>query len=189
MKKKVEVVKGRIENLRRVATRTENSMVTFTVSGTPCKAFGRAAETVALWVQEDPNSVGEFEGYFDEHSERFGREFVAAHGKLIKTQTIDRINSPDIAATGTVAPGAASASGPLVPAEPIPANEVIKLKTYLAATASSNPLPLRHQAPTSLPIVDSTPVKQVTFEDLENEYKAQKLKRQLENSNQQIATA
>src|ERR1035437_6517969 len=132
MKKTTSIVKGKIENMKRVATSTENSMITFTVGGTPCKAFGKGAETVTRWVQDDPNSVGEFEGYFEKRSERFGREFVAAHGKLVETQRIDIAVSPEIAASGAESSGTASASELSVPVEPIPANEPIKLKADLA---------------------------------------------------------
>jgi hypothetical protein len=189
MKNKVEVVKGRIERLKRVVTRTENSMVTFTVNGTPCKAFGKGAEMMTRWMQHDPNSVGEFEGYFDRHSDKFGREFVAAHGKLIETERIDKINSPDIAQSGTIGSGTASAPEPSVPAEPIPATDQIALVTDLAAKAPSNPLPCMTQSPASVPVVDSAPVKQFTFEDLENEYKSLKMNRQMEKENQQIMSA
>jgi hypothetical protein len=188
MKKKIEAVKGRIENLKRVVTRTENSMITFTVGGTPCKAFGKGAETVARWMQLDPNSAGEFEGYFEKRSEKYGREFVAVHGKPIQAERIEDPARPLIAASGFGAPGATSAA-PSAPIEPVPAKESGELNANPAVKASPTPLPCMPQASTSLPVVDSAPVKQVTFEDLENEYKVQKLKRQLENSNQQIATA
>ena len=174
MKKRTHVVRGKIENVKRVVTRTENSMITFKVGGTPCKAFGRGAETVTRWVQDDPNSVGEFEGYFDRRSERFGREFVAAHGKLIGTKTIDKIDGPDMPASGTGAPGAASASELSVPGEPIPANELIKLKTDLAAKKSPTPLSCMTSARPPLPADDFLRVEGVTFEDLENQYKSQK---------------
>ena len=189
MKKKVEVLKGKIEDLKRIATRTENSMATFKVGGTPCKAFGRGAEILTRWVQDDPNSVGEFEGYFDRRSERFGREFVAVHGKLVETQRIDIAVSPKIAASGAESSGTASASELSVPVEPIPANEPIKLKTDLDAKAPQNPLSCMPQAWASLPVVVSAPVKPVTFEDLENEYKLLKMKRQMEKANQQLVTA
>ncbi len=185
MTKKIEVVRGKIENLKRVPTRTENSMVTFTVGGTPCKAFGKGAEMMTRWMQHDPNSVGQFEGYFDRRSERFGREFVAAHGKLIETERIDIAERAVMAAPGARLSHAAlmpttSTSSPSAPTEPIPANEPIKHKTDLDANASSNPLPCMPQVSASLPVVDSAPVKQVTFEDLENEYKLQKMKRQMD---------
>ena len=137
MKKKVEVLKGKIEDLKRIATRTENSMATFKVGGTPCKTFGRGAEILTRWVQDDPNSVGEFEGYFDRRSERFGREFVAVHGKLVETQRIDDACRPVIAAPGVGAPGATAAAAPSTPTEPIPARRPIGLKTDLAV---KNPL-------------------------------------------------
>src|SRR5712671_5069412 len=69
MDKTTDVVKGRIENLKRIATRTPNSMITFTVARTPCKAFGKGAETVVRWIECDPNSAGEFEGHFEKRSE------------------------------------------------------------------------------------------------------------------------
>src|SRR6267378_446209 len=100
MKKTTDVVKGKIENLKRIATRTENSMITFTVGRTPCKAFGKGAETVSRWMQLDPNSAGEFEGYFDKRSEKFGREFVAVHGKSIQTETIKNADPFVTAASG-----------------------------------------------------------------------------------------
>jgi hypothetical protein len=107
MKKKTVVVKGKIENMKRVLTRTENSRITFTVGGTPCKAFGKGAEAVSRWMQVDPNIVGEFEGYFDKRSEKFGREFVAVHGKAIQTERIDNANRLVMAASVARAPGAA----------------------------------------------------------------------------------
>ena len=115
-----DVVKGKIENLKRVATRTENSMITFTVGGTPCKSFGKGAETVSHWMQFDPNTAGEFEGYFDRRSEKFGREFVAVHGKPIETERIDNADRLEMAASGVGSPGVASASAPSCPVEPIP---------------------------------------------------------------------
>jgi hypothetical protein len=185
MKKTIHVVKGKIENLKRVVTRTENSMVTFRVGGTPCKAFGKGAEMMIRWVKDDPNSIGEFEGHFDGRSEKYGREFIAAHGRLVETKTIDKINSPDIAAPGTGVADTTSPSEPSVPAEPIPANGPDKSEPDFAAESPSHPLTCMPSPPT----VDCAAVKPVTFEDLENEYKTQKLKRQLKNSNQQIATA
>jgi len=158
MRKSIYVVKGKIESLKRVITRTENTMVTFMVGGIPCKAFGKGAEMMIRWVKDDPNSIGEFEGHFDGHSEKYGREFIATHGKLIETKTIDKLNSPDIASLGIGAAGAVSASEQSVPAEPIPASA-------------------------SVPAVVSAPVKPVTFEDLENEYKLLKMKHQMEKVN------
>jgi hypothetical protein len=132
MRKTTDVVKGRIENLKRVPTRTENSMVTFKVRGTACKAFGKAAETLMRWIQLDPNSAGEFEGYFDKRSEKFGREFVAVHGKPSETNRIYNADNLVTAASGAGAPGAASPSSPPGPVEPIPTKESIELKTDLA---------------------------------------------------------
>lgn len=184
MKKKVEVLKGKIEDLKRIATRTENSMATFKVGGTPCKTFGRGAEILTRWVQDDPNSVGEFEGYFDRRSERFGREFVAAHGKLIETKTIDKIESPEMAVSGTGSSGAASVSELSVSAEPIPANEPIKLKADLAVKEPLAPLSHMPPARAPLPADDFLRVEGVTFEDLENQYKLQKMAREMEKLNQ-----
>ena len=149
MRKKVEVVKGKIEDLKRIATRTENSMVTFKVGGTPCKAFGRRRETVARWMQLDPNSAGEFEGYFDKRSEKFGREFVAVRGKPIEDKKIDNADCFWMAAAGAGALGAASTSIPSGPVEPIPAKEPLGLKTDLAAKElpSSHALPARASPP------------------------------------------
>src|ERR1019366_2286883 len=155
MKKTTGIVKGKIENLKRVATSTENSMITFTVGGTPCKAFGKGAETVTRWVQDDPNSVGKFEGYFEKRSEKFGREFVAAHGKLVETQRIDDACRPVIAAPGVGAPGATAAAAPSTPTEPIPARRPIGLKTDLAVKkplTSLSCIPPAHRA--SLPVDD-----------------------------------
>jgi len=184
MNKKTEVVKGKIENLKRVATRTENSMITFTVGGTPCKAFGKGAETVARWMQLDPNSAGEFEGYFDKRSERFGREFVAAHGKPIETVRIHNADSPEIAAAGTGTPLAASASAHSAPIEPIPAKKPIGLETDLAGKKPSTLQLHTPPARVPLPADDFAPVRGVTFEDLENQYKSQKMAREMEKLNQ-----
>src|ERR1700704_4983899 len=129
MKKTTDIVKGKIENLKRIATRTENSMITFTVGGTPCKAFGKGAETVSRWMQLDPNSAGEFEGYFDKRSEKFGKEFVAVHGKSIEIRRTESAANPGVATSGAGAPGAASVATPSAPIEPIPAKESIGLKT------------------------------------------------------------
>jgi len=118
MKAQTVVVKGKIENMKRVRTHTENSMVTFTVGGTPCKAFGKGAENLSRWMQIDPNSAGEFEGYFDKRSERFGREFVAVHGKAIETEKIKDADRLGMSASGAGASG--SASEPSGPVEPIP---------------------------------------------------------------------
>ena len=184
MDKKIKVLKRKIENLKRVATRTENSMVTFSVGGTPCKAFGRGAEITAHWVQDDPNSVGEFQGYFDRHSERFGREFVAVHAKLIETKTIDKISSPDMAASGTCASGAASTFEPSAPIEPIPAKEPIGLETdHNVKKSTTTPESSVRSARRVLPADDFVPVEGVTFEDLENQYKSQKLAREMEKLN------
>ena len=76
MRKTNKVLKGRIENVQRVRTRTGNSMITFTVGGTPCKAFGKGADTVIRWMEIDPHTAGEFDGFFEKHSARFGTEFV-----------------------------------------------------------------------------------------------------------------
>ena len=180
MKKTTDVVIGKIENVKRIATRTENSMITFMVGKTPCKAFGKGAEKVTSWVQADPNSVGEFEGYFDKRSERFGKEFVAAHGKLIDTGRIADGNGLGKTSSGLGAPREASASAASAPTEPIPAKEPLVLETDLAA---KDPLPHSPAPPTRAPVhCDVAPVKPVTFEDLENQYKAQKMKRQLEKS-------
>ena len=108
------------------------------MGGTPCKAFGKSAETVSRWIQLDPNSAGEFEGYFDKRSERFRKEFVAVHGKPIETERIDNADRLEMASSGTGAPGAASAPSGLV--EPIPTKEPIGLKSDLAAKESPTPL-------------------------------------------------
>ena len=184
MKKKTVVVKGKIENMKRVRTRTENSMITFTVGGTPCKAFGKGAEAVTRWMQLDPNSAGEFEGYFDKPSERFGREFVAVHGKAIETEKIDNADRLVMAASVAGAPGAASASAPSGPVEPIPTKEPIGPKTDLAAKESPTPLSYMTPARVPLPANDFVRVEGVTFEDLENQYKLQKMKRKMEKLNQ-----
>jgi hypothetical protein len=89
MKKTTAIVKGKIENMRRVATRTENSMVTFRVGGTPCKAFGKAADALIRWIETNPNITGELEGHFEKRSEKFGEEFVAVHGKEIQPDSIE----------------------------------------------------------------------------------------------------
>jgi hypothetical protein len=178
--KKTVVVKGKIENMKRVRTRTENSMITFTVGGTPCKAFGKGAEAVSRWRQLDPNSAGEFEGYFDRRSERVGREFVAVHGKVIETGRIDNAHRLMMAASGAGAPGAASASTPSGPVEPIPTKEPIGLKTDLAAKESPTPLSFMPPARARLPTDDFVPVEGVTFEDSEKQYKSQKITREME---------
>lgn len=121
MKKTTNVLKGRIENLRRVATRTGNPMVTFTVGGTPCKAFGKGAETVSQWMQVDPNSAGEFEGFFEKRSEKFGKEFVAVRGKPIEIKGNDNAGSLEMAALGEGASGTTLASTTSCSVEPIPA--------------------------------------------------------------------
>ena len=100
MKKTTDVLKGKIEDFRRVATRTETSMVTFKVGGTPCKAFGKGAEAVSRWIQFDPNISGEFEGYFETHSQRFGKEFVAVRGKCIQLERINNADRPLKGASG-----------------------------------------------------------------------------------------
>jgi hypothetical protein len=129
MKKTTNVLKGKIENLKRVRTSTATSMITFSIGGTPCKAFGRGAETISQWIQVDPNSSGEFEGHFDRHSARFGTEFVAVHGRVIESERITNVVSPEMAVSGTAAPSAASASSPSAPVEPIPAKEPVGCKT------------------------------------------------------------
>jgi hypothetical protein len=159
-------------------------MITFTVGRTPCKAFGKAAEAVSCWIQFDPNIAGEFEGYFDKRSERFGREFVAVHGKAIETERVDNADRYVMAASGAGAPGAASASAPSASIEPIPTKEPIGLKTDLAAKESPTPLSYMTPAQTPLPADDFVPVEGVTFEDLENEYKSQKAAREMEKLNQ-----
>ena len=124
MKKTTKVLKGKIENVKRVRTRTGNSMVTFTVGETPCKAFGKGAETVSQWLQVDPNSAGEFEGFFEKRSEKFGQEFVAVHGKPIQTETIEKAGRLELAASGTGASGNLVASADSVTPEPIPAEKI-----------------------------------------------------------------
>src|SRR6266478_1922096 len=113
-------------------------MITFTVGKTPCKAFGKGAETVARWMQIDPNSAGEFEGYFDQRSEKFGREFVAVHGKPIEITKAENVDSPDMTPSGACAPATIEASAPSAQIEPIPAKEPLVLETDLAA---KDPLP------------------------------------------------
>ena len=185
MKKAIHVVKGKIENLKRVATSTENSMVTFIVGGTPCKAFGKGAETLVRWMQFDPNSAGEFEGYFDRRSERFGREFVAVHGKPIETETLLNADRPVIVTSEAGAPKAKSAGAPSTPIESIPAatKSVERNANLLIKALPTNQTP-GPPASASLQFIDTAPVKQVTFEDLENEYKLQQMKRQMERTNQ-----
>jgi len=184
MTKKTVVVKGKIENMKRVRTRTENSMITFSVGGTPCKAFGKAAEAVTRWMQCDPNTVGEFEGYFDNRSERYGREFIAVHGKAIQTESINNADRLVMAASGAGAPTVASAATPSAPIEPKPAKEPIGLKTDLAAKKS--PISRLYMSPAraSLPVDDFVHVEGVTFEDLENQYKSQKAAREMKKLNQ-----
>jgi hypothetical protein len=121
MKKTNKVLKGKIENVQRVRTRTGNSMITFTVGGTPCKAFGKGAETVIRWMEIDPHTAGEFEGFFEKRSERFGTEFVAAHGKPIEIKGIDHAGSLEMAASGAGASGTTLASAISGSVEPIPA--------------------------------------------------------------------
>jgi hypothetical protein len=125
-------------------------------------------------MQLDPNSAGEFEGYFDKPSERFGREFVAVHGKAIETERVDNADRFVMAAPGAPAPDAASASAPSGPVEPIPTKDPIGLKTDLAAKESPTPLSYMTPARTPLAADDFLPLEGVTFEDLENRYKSQK---------------
>jgi hypothetical protein len=174
MNETTDVVKGKIENLKRIATRTPNSMITFTVAGTPCKAFGKDAEAVVRWIGRDPNSAGEFAGHFEKRSEKYGKEFVAVHGKPIETERIDKADRFVMAASGTGVPGAASASAPSAPTEPIPAKEPIGFKTDLAAKELSNPLSYKPPAQPPLPVDDFVRVEDVTFEDLERQYESQK---------------
>jgi hypothetical protein len=169
MNETTDVVKGKIENLKRIATRTPNSMITFTVAGTPCKAFGKDAEAVVRWIERDPNSAGEFAGHFEKRSEKYGKEFVAVHGKPIETESIDKADRFVMAASGTGVPGAASA-----PTEPIPAKEPIGFKTDLAAKELSNSLSYTPPARPPLPVDDFVHVEGVTFEDLERQYKSQR---------------
>jgi hypothetical protein len=177
MNETTDVVKGKIENLKRVATRTPNSMITFTVAGTPCKAFGKDAEAVVRWIERDPNSAGEFAGHFEKRSEKYGKEFVAVHGKPIETESIDKADRFAMAASGTGVPGAASASPSSAPTEPIPAKEPIGFKTNLAAKEPSIPLSSMPPARAPLPADAFARVEDVTFEDLENQYKSQKAAR------------
>jgi hypothetical protein len=121
VKKTNKVLKGKIENVQRVRTRTGNSMITFTVGGTPCKAFGKGAETVSRWMETDPHTAGEFEGFFEKRSERFGTEFVAVHSKAIEIKEIDHAGSLEMTASGAGGPGTALASALSGAAEPIPA--------------------------------------------------------------------
>jgi hypothetical protein len=123
MKKKTMILKGKVENLKRVPTSTANRMVTFTVGDTPCKAFGRGAETIRRWMQCDPNTVGEFQGHFDMHSERFGTEFVAIHGRAIQSDTITGASTDPPAVSGAVVSAAISASALPVVGQPITAKE------------------------------------------------------------------
>ena len=174
MNETTDVVKGRIENLKRIATRTPNSMITFTVGGTPCKAFGKDAEAVVRWIERDPNSAGEFAGHFEKRSEKYGKEFVAVHGKPIETARIDKADRFVMAASGTGVPGAASASAPPARNEPIPAKEPIGVKTDLAAKEPSTPMSYMLAARPPLPVDDYVHVEGVTFEDLERQYKSQR---------------
>jgi hypothetical protein len=173
MKKTTDVLKGKIEDFKRVPTHTENSMVTFKVAGTPCKAFGKGAETVSRWIKFDPNIAGEFEGYFETHSQKFGREFVAVHGKAIQTERTDNVHGTLMAASGAGAPSAGLISTPSGSVKPIPAKEPSGFKAEFAVKPSAT---LSHVPPVRrvIPVDDFVHVEGVTFEDLENQYKSQK---------------
>jgi hypothetical protein len=174
MTKTTNVLKGKIENLKRVTTRTGNPMVTFTVGGTPCKAFGKGAKTVRQWVQVAPNNTAEFEGFFEKRSERFGEEFVVVHGKTIQTARIDNADRPVPAALQADAPGAALASAPSSPVQHIPAaSERVGLEDSSPANIAgeTEPPARRHEAPAlkkDLPV--TTGFK--TFEEMERYYYA-----------------
>ena len=70
------------------------------------------------------------------------------------------------------------------PIEPVPAKEPIGLKTDLAV--KEPPAPLSHVPPAQAPFHsdDFVSVKGVTFEDLENQYKSQKMAREMEKLSQ-----
>lgn len=169
MKKTNKVVKGKIEKVERVRTRTGNSMITFTVGGIPCKAFGKGAETVIRWMETDPHTAGEFEGFFEKRSERFGTEFVAVHGKAIEIKEIDSAGSLEMAASGAGASGTAAASAISGPVEPIPG--VSKREGLEGKTCFPLPAAQEHKAPD---VKKSPPVTTGfrTFEEMERYYYA-----------------
>ncbi len=149
-----EVLKGKLENVRKVKTSTPNSMVTFMVGGTPCKCFGGVADQLLAWISTKgtPEAL-EVHGHFDRPTERFGREFIVERGRPIAAEQTNNASS-ERTASKTVAPATASGSTPVRPVEPIAARDQIGF----AAGAAVGAKHLRLE-------------KKVTFEDLEREYR------------------
>jgi hypothetical protein len=184
MQKANVTLKGKLDSVRRVRTRTETSMVTFSVAETPCKAFGGNAEVLLGWA---PGNLVELHGYYETRSQRFGREFLAVRGRLLRKEnsasavsvseekrTIDKRETSQV-----------SVPSPSAPIEPIPAKVPIGVKTDLTAVKPSAPRSCMPSARAPRPADESVRVKPVTFEDLENQYKSQKAARELEKPNQQ----
>jgi len=175
MQKTTAILKGKLDSMRRVKTHTQTSMVTFSVDGTACKAFGQAAEALLGWT---PGDVVELQGSYETRSQKFGREFVAVHGQRLRNEnTASAVFVPE---EGRIIDkretSQASAPSPSAPIEPIPAKEPIGLQTDLAAKELSTPLSCMPPARAPLPADDFLRLEGVTFEDLENQYKSQKVR-------------
>jgi hypothetical protein len=139
MQKTNAALKGKLDSIRRVKTRTEMSMATFSVDEAACKAFGQAAEVLLGWA---PGDIVELQGSYETRSQKFGREFVADHGqRLRKENTASAVFVPQEPRTiDDSETSKASAPSPSTPTEPIPAKEPIGFKTDLTAKETSNPL-------------------------------------------------
>jgi hypothetical protein len=176
-------LKGKLDSLQRVPTRTATIMVTFSIDKTPCKAFGKEAEA---FLSRAHGKIVELLGYYETHLPKFGREFVTVGARLLPNESSASTASAPEVGQG-IDKGEApqlSVQSPSAPIEPIPVKESIGVKTDLAARKPSGPSSSIPLARAPLPADDGERVKPVTFEDMENEYKAQKAARELEKLKQ-----
>jgi hypothetical protein len=176
-------LKGKGDSLQRVPTRTAKIMVTFSIDKTPCKAFGQEAEA---FLSRAHGKVVELLGYYETHSPKFGREFVNVGGRVLPNESCASTASAaeegrgiDEGETSQV-----SVQSPSAATETIPGKEPIIVETDLAARKPSGPSSSITLARPLRPADEVEPVQPVTFEDMENQYKAQKAARELEKLNQ-----
>lgn len=183
MHKANATLKGKLNPVKRVRTSTKTTMATFSVDETPCKAFGENAEVLLRWAS---GNLVELDGYYETRSQKFGREFVAVRGQLLwdEKSGLAPFVAEDRQGVDKGETLKASVPTPSDRVEPIPTTEPIGVMADLGARKP--PTPLSNVPPTRPPrhAEEVVPVKPVTFEDLENQYKALKAARELEKLKQ-----
>jgi len=85
-KPSAETVCGQIKQFRKITP----TLATFRVNGTPCKVEQLAVARIESW-SKNPDCVYEFQGAYQQS--RFGREFVAVHGRpeALAASSADRV--------------------------------------------------------------------------------------------------